>query len=186
MGMDVYSEHGVLATAEEMLQLVKKSNLKQVKLAIDSFWRGLLDMSKSRRKNGDAERAKEALIYFRTLSDITEKYTASDVKASLESVIKLHGKPAKYGSDDCYVEQAEMLHNLWCCILETCYPQLPELLEVRVFDSARLNGWDVPLGVVTFIFDANACFEQRMTEEGKALKKAIGHCEEVDWTVMNV
>ena len=60
--------------------------------------------------------------------------------------------------------------------------ELPYLEEVNAWGSSRYNGYDVPLGVVCFVFDENSCFEKAISQSGKDLKKIIGHCNVTEWT----
>ena len=88
------------------------------------------------------------------------------------------GEEEVYGADN--------LLEFWQSILSVLRPNLPVLQEVRAFTSNRLEGFGVPTGEACFIFATSDCFERILTEEGKALEKAIGHCDESEWTVVSV
>jgi hypothetical protein len=79
--------------------------------------------------------------------------------------------------------------DLFNKLFEACDLDIPYLENVVAFGSARYNGWDVPLGVACFVFSSDQfvfssdqCFEKTLSEEGKNLKKMIGHCDESEWT----
>ena len=96
-----------------------------------------------------------------------------------------NGEPAKYDIDT-HVEYSEEVADLFQQIIasysDVMGVDVPALEEVIAWGSARLNGWDVPLGVACFVFDKNECFIQTLSDEGKALKKVIGHCDVTEWT----
>jgi hypothetical protein len=72
--------------------------------------------------------------------------------------------------------------DLFNKLFEACDLDIPYLENVVAFGSARYNGWDVPLGVACFVFSSDQCFVRTLSEEGKNLKKMIGHCQETEWT----
>lgn len=171
MGMDVYAEAGVIASTEDLCGLIRRKDLKAIKklaalLAEDDVF-------------ADWERGRNQL------QTIAAADTVDAVTEQLAAMVVVHGEPSKYGSDECYLEGEYELLFLWQQILSTTRPNLPPLDSVQMFDSGRLNGWDVPHGVACFIFSPNDCFVSQLTEQGAALKKAIGHCEKTEWTRMS-
>lgn len=182
MGMDIYSESGIIAGIDEMLGMLRKSDVKKALAALKK-WFEEVDS-----KNFWTMSEKPFDEFFANLKALTESKTTSleDLKSELESCCVVNGEPTKYGSDDCFVHHQEALCQIWNEIINATRPELPELAQVTVFDSGRVNGWDVPHGVACFIFNSGDCFEKRLTETGKALKKAIGHCSETEWTIMSV
>ena len=170
MGMDIYADSGVIASLGDVIGMIRKKDLKGVKQAIYNT----LDSHK------DWKKGKEVL------KPIEHKTSFDDVISALAKLGGVHGEPSKYGNDDCYVEDSYEVTALWNEIIEQTRPVLPELKVITVFDSGRVNGWDVPLGEVCFIFDASECFEEKMTSQGTQLRKAIGHCTKTEWTEMSV
>tara|TARA_B100000929_G_C15495007_1_gene415708 strand:- start:84 stop:587 length:504 start_codon:yes stop_codon:yes gene_type:complete len=166
MGTDVYSESGIIAGIDEMVGLIRKKDLKTV-----------IDICENK--------SLESLADLEPLKTINKKSTIEEVREALFECVKVHGEPAKYGSDECYLENEYAVAVLWGEILSETRPTLPSLNEVRIFDSPRYNGWDVPLGEACFIFNSSDCFIRTLSEEGKALKRAIGHCETTEWTIVS-
>lgn len=171
MGMDVYSEKGVIASIDDLVGMLRK---KDIPVVADIL-----------RSHAEDYRDENIWPEITSLS-LATKPTLEQIQEALKSLVVVHGSPSKYGSDDCYLEHDEDLLRLWADIITLTRPELPHLNEARVFDSGRLNGWDVPHGEACFIFSSDECFETRMTEKGKMLKKAIGHCTETEWTIMSV
>ena len=166
MGTDVYSESGIIAGIDEMVGLIRKKDLKTV-----------IDICENK--------SLESLADLEPLKTINKKSTIEEVRDVLFECVKVHGEPAKYGSDECYLENEYAVVVLWGEILSETRPTLPPLNEVRIFDSARYNGWDVPLGEACFIFDSSDCFIRTLSDRGKALRRAIGHCETTEWTIVS-
>lgn len=184
MGVDVYSESGVLATSDEILKFVTGKNKKQVVEICQNFYDELKQESDN---DPDAEWRKKTVEHFGCLNNIKAK-TIDDLRQVLESVIKVSGEPAKYDVDT-HVVYSEELQCLFSKIVEayslSTGKDLPYLTEVNAWGSSRYNGWDVPKGVACFIFDQDSCFERSMSDEGKNLKKVIGHCDLTEWTTFS-
>ena len=166
MGTDVYSESGIIAGIDEMVGLIRKKDLKTV-----------IDICENK--------SLESLADLEPLKTINKKSTIEEVRDVLFECVKVHGEPTKYGSDECYLENEYAVAVLWGEILSETRPTLPSLNEVRIFDSPRYNGWDVPLGEACFIFDSSDCFVTTLSDRGKALRRAIGHCETTEWTIVS-
>ena len=182
MGMDIYSEQGVIADIDDMIGMLRKKDIKEVISVLTEFF-DEVDPSKLWTQSD-----KSFEEFFEPLKALLQeaKPTLEQVTAALRSCCKVNGEPSKYGSDDCYVHWDDALLDIWGRVLGATRPELPDLNEIRVFDSGRVNGWDVPHGIACFIFSDNECYEKVLTETGKALKKAIGHCNSCEWTVMSV
>lgn len=182
MGVDVYSESGVLATTEEMVSFITGKNKKDVIQICQEFYDNLKHESD---QEPDSEWRIERYQFFEALNSIQAK-TIADLREVVSGVVRVSGKPGKYDLDT-HVLHSDDLLSLFSHIVSS-YEQshdiaLPELNSVEAWGSARYNGWEVPLGEACFVFDKNDCFEQRMSESGQLLKKVIGHCDVTDWTV---
>jgi hypothetical protein len=171
MGMDAYSESGIIASTADMLNMIRKKDVKTIKKI------AALCREDDTYENWEDGRALLASV--ETAKDLDA------LKSALERMVIVHGEPSKYGSDDCYIDHADEVLFLWQQIAEETRPELPALNELRVFDSGRLNGWDVPHGEACFIWDDAACFKRVQTDKAVALKKAIGHCEPTEWTIVS-
>lgn len=171
MGMDVDSQSGVIASTSDMLGLIRKKDLAELKV--------IAALCREDEIFAEWPEGQDMLTRIEQATDID---TAT---AELADMVCVHGEPTKYGSDDCYIDHADQVLFLWQEIIEKTRPTLPQLDELRVFDSGRLNGWDVPHGEACFIFAASDCFSLVRTKAGEALKKAIGHCERTEWTIVS-
>ena len=72
------------------------------------------------------------------------------------------------------------------CVSRVILPLEP--VRVRVFESSRTNGGDVPIGKPVLEFNYDDCFETRMTARGQALAQALGKEEILPdvWTEMSI
>ena len=205
--MDVMNGSGVIANFEQMVGIIQKDKDKvfEVTHAIVNSPDGEVSVVKSSLK----ENLLDAI--YNCVFDGSEK---DDVETNLKSawgigkrfedaggtcdVVAIEDGPecptwdeaiqalkeaAAVEDDD--VPAAEELLNIWDDILERCYPQVPQLEEVRAFSNSRLEGFGVPIGEACFIFSSLDIFEKKLTKKGKALKKAIGHCDESEWTTVS-
>ena len=176
MGTDIYSGKGVIADVDDIVRFVNGKNKRTVIKTCQEWYNGILDEYK---ENPDEWR-KQVVDDFDGIYNISTKATIAEVRRALQSVVKVEGEVAKYG--DCYVEHSDYLMDLFNKLFEACDLDVPYLENVVAFGSARYNGYDVPLGVACFIFSSNECFVRTLSEEGKNLKKMIGHCDETEWT----
>ena len=176
MGTDIWSSKGIIADESEVVAFINGKNKKLVIKTCQEFYEELLDQYK---ENPDEWR-KQLVDDFDGIYNISTKATIAEIRRALQSVVKVEGEVSKYG--DCYVEHSEYLMDLFNKLFEACDLDIPYLENVVAFGSARYNGWDVPLGVACFVFSSDQCFVRTLSEEGKNLKKMIGHCEESEWT----
>lgn len=186
MGVDIYSENGVICEVEEAVKFINGKNKSAVIEICAEFYNELVAESE---KNPEDQWRKETLKFFKPLKgfhgDKPPKMTIKQVQDAVASVVKVNGEPAKYDIDT-HVEYSEEVADLFQKIIasysDAMGVDIPYLTEVNAWGSSRYNGWDVPKGVACFIFDQDSCFEKTLSEEGKALKKVIGHCDVTEWT----
>ena len=169
MGADVWHECGIIASIDDMIQLIRPQDLKTLISICDSESLERLELSE-----------------FDHLNTITKNSTIEEVRNALRECVTVHGKPSKYGNDDCYIDDAEGLTFLWAEIISQTRPELPSLIDVTIFDSGRYSGGEVPLGEPCFIFDCTECFIQTLSDRGNALRDALGSCERSDWTIYSI
>ena len=176
MGTDIWTGKGIIADESEVVAFINGKNKKLVIKTCQEFYEELLDQYKEEPE----EWRKQLVDDFDGIYNISTKATIAEIRRALQSVVKVEGEVSKYG--DCYVEHSEYLMDLFNKLFEACDLDIPYLDNVVAFGSARYNGWDVPLGVACFVFSSDQCFVRTLSEEGKNLKKMIGHCEESEWT----
>ena len=107
------------------------------------------------------------------------------IRGVIDSCVGVRGEVSKYG--DCWVENSEYAQDLFTKILDACphANDLPYIMEVTAWGSGRNNGWEVPKGVACVVFDSESCYERTLSDQGKAVKKLLGHCDETEWTEMS-
>ena len=176
MGTDIWTGKGIIADESEVVAFINGKNKKLVIKTCQEFYEELLDQYKEEPE----EWRKQLADDFDGIYNISTKATIAEIRRALQSIVKVEGEVSKYG--DCYVEHSEYLMDLFNKLFEACDLDIPYLDNVVAFGSARYNGWDVPLGVACFVFSSDQCFEKTLSEEGKNLKKMIGHCDESEWT----
>jgi len=176
MGTDIWAGKGIIADESEVVGFINGKNKKTVIKTCQDFYNELLDQY----KESPDEWRKQLVDDFDGINNISTKATIAEIRKALQSIVKVEGEVSKYG--DCYVEHSEYLMDLFNKLFEACDLDIPYLENVVAFGSARYNGWDVPLGVACFVFSSDQCFVRTLSEEGKNLKKMIGHCQETEWT----
>ena len=176
MGTDIWSSKGIIADESEVVAFINGKNKKLVIKTCQEFYDELRDQY----IESPDEWREQIVNDFEGINNISTKATIAEIRRALQSIVKVEGEVSKYG--DCYVEHSEYLMDLFNKLFEACDLDIPYLENVVAFGSARYNGWDVPLGVACFVFSSDQCFVRTLSEEGKNLKKMIGHCEESEWT----
>lgn len=186
MGVDVYSGSGVICEVDQAVKFINGKNKSAVIEICAEFYNELVAESE---KNPEDEWRKDTLKFFKPLKgfhgDKPPKMTIKQVQDAVASVVTVSGEPAKYDIDT-HVNYSEEVADLFQKIIasysEAMDVDVPYLEQVTAWGSSRYNGWDVPLGVACFVFQESDCYTKALSEEGKALKKVIGHCDLTEWT----
>ena len=183
MGMDVYSGRGIVFTTEEFLEVINGKSKKDVVDVCLSFHQ---DLVVDAGQNPDDEWKGKLAESFKALGGLKSSMKLGEIREIIASVVIVEGEVAKYG--DCWVENSEYVQDLFTRILDACphADDLPYIQEVTAWGSGRNNGWDVPKGVACVVLDSESCYERTLSEQGKAVKKLFGHCEEIEWTDLSV
>ena len=183
MGMDIYSGRGIIFTTDEFLRVINGKNKANVVSVCHTYHQEIV---KDARQNPDDEWRNNLAESFKALGGLKKTMKLSEIREIIASVVEVGGEVAKYG--DCWVENSEYVQDLFTRILDACpdADDLPYIQEVTAWGSGRNNGWEVPKGVACVVFDSDSCFERTLSEQGKAVKKLLGHCDETEWTEMSV
>ena len=181
MGVDVYSGRGIIATIDEFLGVVNGKNKANVIDVCHAFYQDLADQAK---QNPDDEWRKTLSEDFKPLTGLKKSMPLNTIRGIIDSCVGVRGEVAKYG--ECYVENGEFVQELFEKILDVSgFDDLPYIQEVTAWGSSRYNGWDVPKGVACVVFCSEACYVKTLSEQGMAVKKFLGHCDETEWTEMS-
>jgi len=184
MGTDIYSSRGVIVTVDDFLKVINGKNKSNVVSVCLSYHQTLVVDA---RQHPDDDWRQNLARTFKALGDLKSKMKLSEIREIIASTVRVGGEVGKYS--DCWVEENEYVHDLFNCILDACLTEatpeadnLPDIQEVTAWGSNRNNGWDVPKGVACVVFDSDSCFERTLSDQGKAVKKVFGHCDETEWT----
>jgi hypothetical protein len=180
MGMDIYSGRGVVFTVDEFLKVINGKNKADVVATCIAY---------SQKLQKEAEQASdhwrtELSESFKALRKLKKTMNLDEIRVIIASIVEVDGEVAKYG--ECYVTKSEYVEGLFDKILDVSGHDLPYIQEVTAWGSGRNNGWEVPKGVACVVFDSDSCFERKLSDQGKAVKKIFGHCDETEWTEMSV
>lgn len=173
MGMDIYSEHGVVFEVSDLVLRLfgrfKKPLVAEIKEKVKSF---LTIHNKDHMFDGPLAK----LAGVKTGQHLGEWY-ANFCEDQL------------VGEDvhDRYFSTDEHMLSVWDDICEAAGLELPSV-NFRYWTRGRLNGWDVPIDVPCIVFDDETLFETKMTSAGKKLAKVLGLKElsSVTWTELSV
>jgi len=182
MGLDVYSGRGVIFTTDEFLKVINGKNKRDAVSVCLEYHQQLV---KDARQNPDDDWRQNLAASFKHLGSLKKSMNLDEIRVIIASVVEVGGEVAKYG--DCWVENSEFVQELFEQILEVCpdADDLPHIQEVTAWGSGRNNGWEVPKGVACVVFDSDSCYERTLSDQGKAVKKLLGHCDETEWTEMS-
>jgi len=180
MGTDIYSSRGVIVEVDDFLKVINGKNKLNVVEDCLKFHQTLVVDA---RQNPDDDWRQNLVRSFKALGGLKKSMKLDEIREIIASTVEVGGEVAKYG--DCWVENSEYVEALFSCILnarEWSADNLPYIQQVTAWGSGRNNGWDVPKGVACVVFDSDSCFERTLSDQGKAVKKAFGHCDETEWT----
>jgi hypothetical protein len=170
MGMDVWGESCVYARSYDMVKLVTTKNVKQILPMLMAF-----TSQESAEKFFSNKKTK---VSFHSSNFIKQEYPWDKVFEEFKSLtLKSKVNEVRSVLSDCiYVNRCEIvwkdaIEAIWYFILNL-HPTLPFFMGIKVFVSETVSG-DVPMDTACFRFEVNECFEQILTEKGKALSKAL-------------
>jgi len=183
MGTDISSHSGILVEVPSVLKLINSKNKRSViACCAEHYATCVADL----KKYPNCEWRASVEEWFRPLSEIPSVVSVTTLRELLDRRIAVIGEPSKYDVDT-HVKFSEELTDLWRLILDDAIEtELPHLVSIDAWGSARLNGWDVPLGEARFVFDDDDCYERKLSVKGKALQKLAGHCNITEWTHYSV
>ena len=170
--MDIYSGRGIVFTVDEFLnKIINGKNKKAiVEVIVEAITQNAFDYL-----TGVAPES------FDVLCNLKPNMKLAEIKEIIASVGEVDGE-----GSDCYVVDSDAIEALFDKILEVSGHDLPPISEVTAWGSGRYNGWDTPKGVACVVFDSDSCFERKLSDQGKAVKKLFGSCDETEWTEMSV
>ena len=182
MGMDIYSGRGVIFTVDEFLKVINGKSKSDVVAVCLTFHQ---DLVVDARQHPDDDWRQNLAESFKPLSELKKSMPLNTIRGVIDSCVGVRGEVAKYG--ECWVENSEYAQDLFTKILDACphANDLPYIMEVTAWGSGRNNGWEVPKGVACVVFDPESCYERTLSDQGKAVKKLLGHCDETEWTEMS-
>ena len=182
MGTDIYSSRGIIFTTDEFLKVINGKNKRDAVSVCLEYHQQLV---KDARQNPDDDWRQNLAASFKPLGSLKKSMKLDEIREIIASVVEVGGEVAKYG--DCWVENSEYVQELFEQILEVCpeSEDIPHIQEVTAWGSGRNNGWEVPKGVACVVFDSESCYERTLSDQGKAVKKLLGHCDETEWTEMS-
>jgi len=180
MGMDVYSDRGVVATVDEFLGVVNGKNKGDVVDVCHAFYQDLADQAK---QNPEDQWRTTLSEDFKPLAGLKKSMPLNTIRGVIDSCAGVRGEVAKYG--ECYVENSEYIESLFSQIVDVSGFDLPYIQQVTAWGSGRYNGWDVPKGVACVVFNSEECFVKTLSPQGEAVQKFLGHCDETEWTEMS-
>ena len=180
MGTDIYTGRGIVATVDEFLGVVNGKNKAAVVDVCHAFHQ---DLAADAGRNPDDDWRATLSEVFEPLAGLKKSMPLNTIRGIIDSCVGVRGEVAKYG--ECYVENSEYVQDLFEKILDVSGFDLPYIQEVTAWGSGRYNGWDVPKGVACVVFNSESCYVKTLSEEGMAVKKFLGHCDETEWTEMS-
>lgn len=161
MGMDIYSNSGVVVPVSEAAAAIfRKAKKEDVLKAVESV-RANWDISD---KSG--------------LEVVQDAGSLADwVALVAERLVDKEGE---------YLDSLALV-NLFEIICENLGIELP-LFEFDYWTRARISGWEVPTNTPCVVFSSDGLFETKMTKEGKRLAAILGtkEIESSTWTIMSV
>jgi hypothetical protein len=175
MGVDIYSQTGVVFTIDEavvkLIPTMKTAEIRKMFPLIESAAEDVLSLLHDREFAG-AMQARLASLR-----------TTKELRAWFVDLVH-----AFVVDDDGYIEHADVLSDVLLTIMGPKNSKALPDFAFEYFNSGRYSGWDVPLGVPCVVFDAAGLFEEKMTAAGRKLAKHLGikSLSSTPWTVYSV
>lgn len=175
MGVDIYSQKGVVLTIDEatakMIPAMKTAEIKKMFYLIESAAEDAMAVLHDREFAGAMQ------------GRLASLRTTKELRAWFVDLVH-----AFVNASDGYVEHADVLSDILLTIMGPKKAKTLPDFAFEYFNSGRYSGWDVPLGVPCVVFDAAGLFEEKMTAAGRKLAKQLGvkSLSSATWTTYSV
>ena len=173
MGTDYSTNSAITLTSHELIGIINDKNNKSIIDVLQKFYNSQV------KENPDNE-PNEAI---KALNEIKPNITIDQLQEIINRLSEVQGEAGKY-EGNCslaHIEEYE-LQQLWDAIITQSGSDLPPLSEIRVFDSYRQH-LGCPIGVASFLFEEEDCYEKQLNVSGKTLEELSGgYLNEITWT----
>lgn len=175
MGVDIYSQKGVVLTIDEavakMIPSMKASEIKKLLPLIEAAAEDATALMHDREFAANMQ------------ARLAGMRTTKELRAWVVDLVH-----AFTSADEGYVDHADVLADMLLTIMGPKNAKALPHFAFEYFNSGRYSGWDVPLGVPCVVFDADGLFEEKMTAAGRKLAKQLGvkSLSSTSWTVYSV
>lgn len=175
MGVDIYTQKGVVLTideaAQKMIPAMKTAEIRKLISHIETA-------------------AADAITL------LADKAFAADIQARLVGIrtttalrawfVDLVNAFVYAGAGE--VEHADVLADILLTIMGPKRSAALPNFAFEYFASGRYSGWDVPTGTPCVTFDAEGLFEEKLTAAGRKLAKNLGvkSLSSATWTIYSV
>ena len=169
MGVDIYSNDGVLVSVDEFLgSIIKKPKVKKVIALVSN----LIEKIDVEYMNKEAfvplEKALGREVF--CVQVVLDRDKLVEIIASwVENYVE------EKDSFDCYLSYSEEIAALLNMVLDVCVTtDVPPISSMEIFGSYRYSGlYEVELNKPYVLFSKEDCFELISTDTGKNLAKAL-------------
>ena len=177
MGMDVYSESGVVFPVEEIAaRLFGKISKPKVLNAVAEI-KEIFTVAKNEHGMSNFLAAENALGGLKVGGDIAEWFDNLMREMLTECCAEY------YFSDNSIL----ILDEIWCVLLDVAGLFLPPV-TFKYWYRPRWNGWDVPFEKPCIVFDPDDLFETKLTQNGKKMAKLLKRekLRQTTWTRVSI
>lgn len=163
MGMDIYSQHGIVFTVSDLLPRVFGKFKKQ------------------QLENVSATLCKEVFP-----ENEEEKANINRIENSEEFIRWFEDFIARSHNGD-YYNDTGTLERIWGAAADELELDLPTV-TFEWWDSSRLQGYEVPMQEHCIVFDDGDVFETKLTDYGRKIAKILKekNLSSTTWTIMSV
>jgi hypothetical protein len=162
MGMDIYSQQGIVFTVSELLPKIFKFKKQQLESLISALCKDVFPENEEEKTN--LLRTENSEDFIRWFEDL---------------VARSHNGE--------YYEDTGTLERVWGAATDELGLDLPNA-TFEWWDSRRLQGYDVPIQEHCIVLDDSQVFETKLSDYGKKVAKILKqrNLKSTTWTVMSV
>ena len=175
MGVDYSANEAVVLDAWDMVKIINGANKKHVVDILQGFHDNIV---------ADEHTSAEAKLSVKVFDGISPRAKLAEIRHLLVEYHNVEGEAGTY-EGNCWFANGlcgDELMELWERIIEASGCELPTPYEITIFDSYRKHA-NCQIGVASFLFAPDDCYERTLSEQGKALEKMSGgYLAEVSWT----
>jgi len=194
--MDIYKSRGIIFTVDEFLnKLINAKNKKAIVDVCIACHKQLVREADDPLLHRVGVCGADLADSFANLSNLKKTMKLSEIREIIASVVELDGSERRVTST-LLSRRSSMVSNQGYAVRDVKNYEEVEGLFDNLLDASGhrdmpyisdITGWRMfqfssTRDVACVVLNSDNCFDRRLSDQGEAVKKVFGSCDETEWT----